>query len=146
MPNVRVLLAGLPLVGGCYLSHGPIEQELAPEPDAPRICADGREAAPEVCGDGADQDCDGLDPPCPVDACAGTRALATEVFGPEDQIVRVFAVPGSAPERIVDMANDLGCDLIVVGTSGKGAVARVLLGSTTAALLRSSPIPVLAVH
>lgn len=60
-------LASLAVLGGCYLSHPP----PAPPEDvpAPVDCGGGVFAEPEVCGDGRDQDCDGIDPPCPADVC-----------------------------------------------------------------------------
>jgi nucleotide-binding universal stress UspA family protein len=74
--------------------------------------------------------------------------LAREVgamFGPDEQTVRTRIVHGEVAERIEALALELGVDLIVVASSGKNAVERVLLGSTTQALVRHCPLPVMTV-
>jgi nucleotide-binding universal stress UspA family protein len=53
-------------------------------------------------------------------------------------------VEGVAAHEIVHTAGERSCDLIVMGTHGRGAVARVLLGSVAANVLRRAPCPVLA--
>jgi len=47
---------------------------------------------------------------------------------------------------IVQYARDLGIDLIVVGTHGRGAVAHLLMGSVAERVVRTSPCPVLTVR
>jgi nucleotide-binding universal stress UspA family protein len=44
---------------------------------------------------------------------------------------------------IVEAAGAVGCDLIVVGSHGRHALARVLLGSVATEVLTTSPVPVL---
>jgi nucleotide-binding universal stress UspA family protein len=51
---------------------------------------------------------------------------------------------GILPERIVEAALEIGADLIVTGTRGRKGLARVWYGSVAEAVLRHSPIPVLA--
>jgi len=46
-------------------------------------------------------------------------------------------------QAILRAARSLGCDLIVMGSHGRGAAATVLLGSQTARVLAHSRIPVL---
>jgi nucleotide-binding universal stress UspA family protein len=48
-----------------------------------------------------------------------------------------------APEGIIKAAKDRGCDLIVVGSHGHGAIGRILLGSTSLKVLTFSSVPVL---
>ncbi len=43
-------------------------------------------------------------------------------------------------------ARDAGTDLIVMGTHGRGAVARFLMGSVAEEVVRIAPCPVLTVH
>lgn len=53
---------------------------------------------------------------------------------------------GNPPETICDRALEGGYDLVVMGARGLSYIQRVLIGSTTEAVLRSSPCPVLVVH
>ncbi len=52
-------------------------------------------------------------------------------------------VEGSPPETICRVANELGSDLIVVGSRGLGALARVVLGSVSGYVVHHAPCPVL---
>lgn len=53
---------------------------------------------------------------------------------------------GAQPaHRVADLAQDLGADLIVVGTRGRSAIGGLLLGSVTQRLLHVASCPVLAV-
>lgn len=54
-------------------------------------------------------------------------------------------VVGPAAEQLAKAATDASVDLVVAGTTGKSAVARVFLGSVTTRLLHISPKPVLVV-
>lgn len=49
-------------------------------------------------------------------------------------------------EEIVAAAEELGADLIVVGTHGRGPIGRALLGSVALDVLRTAKVPVLSVH
>jgi nucleotide-binding universal stress UspA family protein len=58
----------------------------------------------------------------------------------------VLIKPGTPAEVIVDTAQELNCDLIVMGTHGHGALADALIGSTAKWVVRNSPIPVLVIR
>ena len=53
---------------------------------------------------------------------------------------------GTPAEMIVETAQELSCDLIVMGTHGHSAIADVLIGSTAKWVVRQSPIPVLVIR
>lgn len=52
---------------------------------------------------------------------------------------------GAPWDRIVDSAEKLGADLIVIGTHGRRGVPRFVLGSVAEKVVRLSPVPVLTV-
>ena len=52
---------------------------------------------------------------------------------------------GTAAEAISSAANDLGVDLIVMGTRGLTGLKHVLLGSVAERTIRVAPCPVLTV-
>ncbi len=54
-------------------------------------------------------------------------------------------VDGHPASEIVDFARDRGCDLIVTATHGLTGLERLLLGSTSEQIVRTSPVPVLMV-
>lgn len=53
---------------------------------------------------------------------------------------------GPPAEALVEAAGAVGADLVVVGSHGHGAVARVLLGSTTDRVVHLAGCPVLVVR
>jgi nucleotide-binding universal stress UspA family protein len=55
-------------------------------------------------------------------------------------------VNGSPAEEIVRVASAEKADLIVVGTHGRHGLSRALLGSVAEQVLRTAPVPVLAVR
>jgi nucleotide-binding universal stress UspA family protein len=58
----------------------------------------------------------------------------------------VLIKSGAPAEVIVQTAEEMHCDLIVMGTRGQGIIADFLIGSTAKWVLRHSPIPVLIVR
>lgn len=50
---------------------------------------------------------------------------------------------GHPAQTIVKLASDLGCELICLGTHGRGALGTALLGSVAARVLQLSTVPVL---
>lgn len=53
---------------------------------------------------------------------------------------------GSPAREIVRYAERSDCDLVVMGTHGRGGIDRLLLGSVAERVVRSSTIPVLTVR
>ena len=54
---------------------------------------------------------------------------------------------GQAVTEILGYVRDHGAiDLIVIATAGRGAVARMLMGSVTDKIVRMAPCPVLTIH
>jgi nucleotide-binding universal stress UspA family protein len=53
---------------------------------------------------------------------------------------------GPPTQEICSVATEVGADLILMGTHGRGALGRALLGSTANAVVRSAPVPVLTVR
>lgn len=60
--------------------------------------------------------------------------------------VETELLDGSPSRAIVRSAEDNGCDLIVMGTHGRGGIDRLLLGSVAESVVRSSSVPVLTVR
>lgn len=59
--------------------------------------------------------------------------------------VELFHTIGSPAEEIVNVAEDRGCSLIIVGNRGLGAFSRTLLGSVSNKVINASKISVLVV-
>lgn len=53
---------------------------------------------------------------------------------------------GDARDLIVDVAREVGAELIVMGTHGRRGVRRALLGSIAEGVLRTAPCPVLTIR
>jgi nucleotide-binding universal stress UspA family protein len=53
---------------------------------------------------------------------------------------------GDPAETILGVARDEGADLIVLGTNGRGALGRLLLGSVANQVVRRAPCPVLTTN
>jgi nucleotide-binding universal stress UspA family protein len=62
-----------------------------------------------------------------------------------DVPVETAVVEGKPSHEIVDYAEEEGCDLVVMGTHGRGGIDRLLLGSVAEAVVRSSSVPVTTV-
>lgn len=69
---------------------------------------------------------------------------ATALIGNEAKYEEV-RVDGSAKKEIVDFAKEHEIDLIVMGSSGKGALDRMLLGSTAVSVVKHSPCSVMII-
>jgi nucleotide-binding universal stress UspA family protein len=60
----------------------------------------------------------------------------------EERIESIQVCEGFPADTILEKANELGCDAIVMGTHGKGVVANTFLGSVTKRVLRRTRKPV----
>jgi nucleotide-binding universal stress UspA family protein len=72
------------------------------------------------------------------------QALAAELRGHGVEAVGLL-VQGPIGEKIVEQAEELGADLLVVGTRGRGMLADLLLGSVSGWVVRHAPCPVVVV-
>ncbi|MFC7165408.1 universal stress protein [Halospeciosus flavus] len=60
-------------------------------------------------------------------------------------VERVFR-EGAPSREIVDYAEELGVDLVVMGTHSRGGIDRLLLGSVAEKVVRASRVPVMTVR
>jgi|SRR5579864_2780400 len=75
---------------------------------------------------------------------AARKQLDERLAGSGD---RGIVLTSNAPARaIVDYAKQANIDLIVIGTHGRGAVARLVMGSVAERVVRTASCPVLTVH
>ena len=79
---------------------------------------------------------------------AARRALQDRITDLRSRRLRVRGVlrSGSAHRQIVATARRERCAMIVMGTRGRGRVARWLLGSTAERVIRLAPCPVMTVR
>lgn len=75
-------------------------------------------------------------------AIGRVEELATEAGVP----VEGALLEGTPSREIVRYAEKRDCDLIVIGTHGRGGIDRLLLGSVAERVVRTSPIPVLSIQ
>ncbi len=76
------------------------------------------------------------------------EARVTEARGGhrEGTAPELRVIPGIPADAILAEAETAGADLIVVGTHGRRGVSHALLGSIAERVVRTAPIPVLAVR
>jgi nucleotide-binding universal stress UspA family protein len=55
-------------------------------------------------------------------------------------------IAGQETQAILDVAKEIGADLIVIGTHGRSALAGLVIGSVTYRLIHLSTVPVLVVR
>lgn len=67
-------------------------------------------------------------------------ALGVDV--PVDRVTRA----GEAGPAICRLAEEIGADVVVVGSRGRGAIKRALLGSVSTHVINSAPCPVVVVR
>ena len=78
----------------------------------------------------------------------GSNALETVQETAEDEGIEIDCqvLEGSPAREIVRYAGEHDCDLVVMGTHGRGGINRLLLGSVAEQVVRTSPVPVLTVR
>ena len=76
------------------------------------------------------------------EAVATVESLAAEA----ELDVETTVTEGSPSTEIVRYAEGNACDLIVMGTHGRGGIDRLLLGSVAEKVVRGSSVPVLTVR
>jgi nucleotide-binding universal stress UspA family protein len=77
------------------------------------------------------------------------EAAAAELVarGRRDHVATKFLIwEGDPAEAIIDAAESEGADVIVVGSHGRGALGRALIGSVSDQIVRRAPCPVLVVR
>ena len=72
------------------------------------------------------------------------KTLADDPKG-EDCVASIEVVGGDPADEILKKAKALKCDVIIMGTHGKGVLSYTFLGSMAEKVLRHSQIPVLIV-
>jgi len=76
----------------------------------------------------------------------GEAALdGLEADVPDDIEVVKSVEEGPPSERIVEYAREVPCDVVAMGTHGRGGIDRLLLGSVAERVVRDSPVPVVTV-
>jgi nucleotide-binding universal stress UspA family protein len=85
--------------------------------------------------------------PSNLDELRETAWRELDAVHPKDSAIRFERIlrEGSTVAEILDAAQGLGADLIVMGTHGRTGLGRLLLGSVTEGVLRKAPCPVLTV-
>lgn len=85
----------------------------------------------------------------PVEPPEVEDALRKRLYGvrPDDEHMAVehYLMVGDPAAEILDLAEEKGCDLIVMGTHGRTGLARLLMGSVAQQVVRRAPCPVVTV-
>lgn len=79
-----------------------------------------------------------------ADTVLGAAKQIADKIGIAPELLQVTA--DSAAEAIVEKAQELGCDLIVMASHGRRGIGRLLLGSQTAKVVQQATTPVLVVR
>ncbi|MFA9517821.1 universal stress protein [Halopenitus sp. H-Gu1] len=88
---------------------------------------------------------DGVDDLLRSDAEAAVGEVES-IAADYDVPVETAVVEGSPSREIIDFAEREACDIIVMGTHGRGGIDRLLLGSVAEKVVRGSSVPVLTVR
>jgi len=74
------------------------------------------------------------------------KAAVCAALGAQAGELPLHIVRGDPVKRILATAQQISADLVCVGATGKSGVQRLLLGSVSEYVLRSSTLPVLIIH
>lgn len=88
---------------------------------------------------------EGIDEMLRTDAEAALETIR-ELADARDVPVETRVLEGSPHREIVRYAEQEGCDLVVMGTHGRGGIDRLLLGSVAEKVVRASNVPVMTVR
>lgn len=78
-----------------------------------------------------------------IEKRATTLVSETAERAPEEVDVTTATPTGAAKTEIIDYADSVEADLIVMGSRGRGGVERLMLGSVTEHVIRTSDVDVL---
>lgn len=67
-------------------------------------------------------------------------------LSPSGLDVELHVRNGGAADALLETANEVDADLVVIGTHGRSGLVHTLLGSTAEAILQRTPRPVLSLH
>jgi nucleotide-binding universal stress UspA family protein len=73
------------------------------------------------------------------------KLRSLQAAAPEVRMEQQLLLGDHPAPAILQVAGEVGCDLIVLGTHGRTGLRRVLMGSVAEQVLRQAPCPVLAV-
>jgi nucleotide-binding universal stress UspA family protein len=71
---------------------------------------------------------------------------ATQIASDGGVTIVPHVVIGDPRDEILDTAKEIGADLIILGSAGKGRTKRFLLGSVSTSVVTESPIATLVTH
>ena len=90
--------------------------------------------------------------PDPDVRAQGTRAAGDDALQPAVRLLRAAGVEcetevvsGDPAHTLVDLIEEHGCELVILGTRATGSFLNLLQGSVAQSLLHESPVPVLLV-
>jgi nucleotide-binding universal stress UspA family protein len=83
--------------------------------------------------------------PVPADSHDEERQRLDRLQVPEAVATERRLVEGDAATEILQLIQDTGADLVVMGTHGRTGLARFLMGSVAEQIVRKAPCPVLTV-
>jgi len=82
-----------------------------------------------------------------AEAVAEARARLEHLAAAQEGVtVRALTVEGRPADEILAALRDEDCDLVCMGSHGRGALREVLMGSVTERVLHHAPCPVLVVR